>query len=167
MSLKVARDAFSEARKLYHQSNFRERYFEGLKNAQLFEMLLDTLYVNLVSLGSDYFNSIGLNYKPTHANNMNINDYLVRLQTFFPREKNKSKYEKLERAKQKRNDFVHHSFKIKKGKYFLVNLDKDTIHEDKNAGDKLSEWEFAFQKALPVLFEFISTVNTSRGRISK
>lgn len=160
-----ADNALSEDRTLYAKTNFRDRYFEALRSAQIFEMLLHTLFWNLVSIGSSYFESINLKYEPSNTDNMTINDYLNRIKTFFPVNENKMSYDKLVDSQSKRNKFIHSSFKVEKGRYFAINLDIGHIHQDANASKKLEDWENSFRLSYPILIKWLSLVDHIRKNL--
>ncbi len=151
-------NAFSEAKELLLKANFRDRYFEALRDAQLFEVLLDTLCKSLVSLGSSYFKSIGLSYDPWGKDTLTIKDYLNRLRTFFPEKEYQGEYKILRTAMEARNSFIHGSFKDKRGDFFAVNLDKEEIHLNPNAKVKLEEWSEAYGSAYPIVIKWMLKV---------
>jgi hypothetical protein len=146
------KNALEEAREIFHENvEIPKQYIEALYLTQFFEILLENLYSSLVTKGSTYFISIGLDYQPEKRDNWTINDYLIRLKTFFPSSKYKSTYDKLTFARDKRNEFIHKCFKIKHGEIYGISLDKEKMHLDANALKKVEEWVNAYNEAFHVI----------------
>lgn len=157
------KNALEEAREIFHDNiEIPKQYIEALYLTQFLEILLENLYSTLVTRGATYFTNIGLDYQPEKRNNWTINDYLKRLSTFFPSSKYKSAYEKLALARDKRNEFIHKCFKIKKGEIYGISLDKEKMHLDTNALEKVDEWIDAYNDALPVILGLMLKVRKSK-----
>ncbi len=145
------------ARKLLAEDGIRKSYVDSLFEAQLFEFLLDTLYSLIVKKGLTYFSSIGLSYDPGDRNNWTINEYLKRLQTFFPRNENIEIYNQLENAMHKRNDFIHQCFKVDIKGHRSINLEEN-MYLDGNAIKRMKEWNMAFKSGTKAIFVLMKRI---------
>lgn len=157
------KNALEATREVFHENiEIPKQYIEALYLTQFFEILLENLYSSLITKGSIYFTSIGLDYQPEKRDNWTINDYLKRLKTFFPSSKYTSMYNKLTFARDKRNEFIHKCFKIKMGEIYGISLNKEKMHLDSNALKKVEEWVNAYNDALPVILGLMLKVGKEK-----
>lgn len=145
---KKFRSALDEAIEM-HKSNTEipKRFVKALYYSQLLEFYLESILNTCITIVKRKVKNKYITYSPKIEPSPTANWYLNRIETFLPREKYKELFRIVTYAIEKRNDFIHNSFrKINKdGKE--ISLDIENVHLDAESNKKMNEWIEAFLTA--------------------
>lgn len=123
-------------------------YLQSLYFAQFFEFSLEQLLKMFIQRVQKKLREDNLDYNPKMSDNFTSKDYITRLETFLPKHQNDAFYKAIREATEKRNDFIHQSFKVNgpDGSPY-INIDMDKFYLEKDALRAMREWLHTFPVA--------------------
>lgn len=156
---KIFKSALEEARELFKKNvETPKRFVRALYYSQLLEYYLENILNSCIFIVKRKLkDNKCLTYSPKINSSSTPKEYLNRIETFLPREKYSRFFEIATHAMEKRNDFIHNSFRKINESGKGISIDIESIHLDAESNRKMNEWIESFLEAgsylVPLIFK--------------
>lgn len=151
------KSAADEAREIFrHKVEVPKLYLDAFHSTQKLEVYLRWILLSFIEKIQIRLKDSEISFNPKVGEYWTNREYLNRIKTYLPIEKNKYFYERVKIAIDKRNDFIHNCFKFKNEKGVGISLDMNAFHLSKSSLEKLRLWLEAFSKAETVILSVLA-----------